>query len=136
MSNLFNDPGNKIKAWAKVLFVIEVIAAIVAAFLKGWEGFDIFKPALFFGILIGGLLTAIIGNLLMYGFGELIKNTEQRSVSSAERANTAPKPLSVNAVQKYDDEEFINCPKCGIPQNSRNVKCKACGAELHPVSEE
>ena len=72
---MFEDPGKKIKTVAKVLFVVQVIAAVVLAFVFGIIEYGYFHAGLFFLILIGGILFAYISNLILYGFGAIVENS-------------------------------------------------------------
>ena len=75
---MFEDPGKKIKTVAKVLFVVQVIAAVVLAFVFGIERghySNYFHAGLFFLILIGGIIFAYISNLILYGFGAIVENS-------------------------------------------------------------
>lgn len=82
---MFNNPGQKLKTVAYVLFWLGIIGSIILAFTFGFveERISIhlsytetvFKASYFFGFLIGGILLTYIESLCLYGFGELIENT-------------------------------------------------------------
>ena len=76
LDRLYEDIGTKIKGWAKVIFVVEALGAIISGIvLMCDEAF------------LAGLLTALLGPVvawvsswILYGFGELVEKT----VSNAE----------------------------------------------------
>ena len=65
---MFNNPGEKMKSLAVVLFIISAIATFILAFTLGLDG----SSLLFFGILIGGLGVSFFSSLCLYGFGDCI----------------------------------------------------------------
>jgi len=72
-----------------VSFVLMVIASVILAFVFGFEHSyyldrDFFYAELFFPILLGGPLAAYLINLFVYGFGELIENSERISGEAKE----------------------------------------------------
>ena len=85
---LFSDPGAQIKRYAKICFVVELIAAIIGGIAM-----------LAAGTLLLGLLTIVVGycaaylsSLMIYAFGELVESTKYAKVSS-EKLPTAPAPV-------------------------------------------
>lgn len=69
----FADPGAKIKKYAKTLFVIEAIAAIIAGLGMMASDEDMFL----YGILIAvaGIAVAYISSLFMAAFGDLVQSS-------------------------------------------------------------
>ena len=85
---MFKNPGNKIKSWAKVLFVVLLIIGLITIVVAG-EAAQYspeyianpasFRTALIIVCIIAYLLYAIlayVGCLLVYGYGELIDNSK------------------------------------------------------------
>ncbi len=74
LDSLYENIGGKIKNWAKWIFIIEAIAAILAGFILAAE-----EDGAYILISIIGPLVAWVGSWLLYGFGELIEtNSETR----------------------------------------------------------
>lgn len=75
---MFKYVGKQLKVVAIVLFVIEVIASIILAFVLGiheewhYETEYVLNHAIFWPLLIGGPIAAYISNLLLYGFGVIV----------------------------------------------------------------
>jgi len=85
---LFSDPGAQIKRYAKICFVVELIAAIIGGI-----------ALLAAGTLLLGLLTIVVGycaaylsSLMIYAFGELVESTKYAKASS-EKLPAAPAPV-------------------------------------------
>ena len=75
---MFHNIGGKIKTLAVVITVIGIVASVLAGVIvMGGRGYP---PAagILFGLLtiIGGCLVSWIGSFLIYGFGQLIENTD------------------------------------------------------------
>lgn len=91
MTNLFNNPGYKIKRLATVFFWIGVALSVVLAGFFGWSKVSsynyyygmmtsstVFNPFVFFAILVLGPLCSYIDSLLLYAFGELVENSDNK----------------------------------------------------------
>ena len=69
----FADPGAKIKKYAKTLFVIEAIAAIIAGLGMMPSDEDMFLYGLL--IAVAGIAVAYISSLFMAAFGDLVQSS-------------------------------------------------------------
>lgn len=69
----FADPGAKIKKYAKTLFVIEAIAAIIAGLGMMASDEDMFLYGLL--IAVAGIAVAYISSLFMAAFGDLVQSS-------------------------------------------------------------
>lgn len=79
LDKLFENPGEKIKNYAKIMFIIECIAAIISAFVASDE-LEEFGP--FIMVLLGGFVVAYITSLFMAAFGELVQsNIENKKIN-------------------------------------------------------
>lgn len=69
----FTDPGARIKKYAKTLFVIEAIAAIIAGLGMAFSDEDMF----IYGLLaaVAGIAVAYISSLFMAAFGDLVQSS-------------------------------------------------------------
>lgn len=83
-SVMFDCPGKVIKKVAIVLFWVVTCIYVILAFLFGWEEVSwyattrsVFNPLTFFGLLIGGPISAYISTLFLVGFGELVENSSK-----------------------------------------------------------
>ena len=71
---MFENCGGKIKALAKVYTIIGVLSSIIA-------GIIVFKitenPWFFLVIVVGGFLFFWVSALFIYGFGQLVSNSDE-----------------------------------------------------------
>ena len=87
---MFEEPGEKLKKLAVILFWGISIVSVILAFTLGIERVHytssvsglvytttVFHDVLFFSLLLGGPLGAYIVGLLLTGFGELVDNSEK-----------------------------------------------------------
>lgn len=98
---MFNNIGSKIKSVAKVFFIFEVIACIIAAivlFVGEASGYGLL-------ILICGPIVAWISSLTTYGFGVLVEK-----ICSIEQALKAPEqsPEKEERIKKVQELFYKN----------------------------
>ena len=136
---MWDNIGGKIKGLAKVFAWIGIICSIIGGIVLFVISSNMrYNGGLYFGL---GFVVIIIGSLIswisawvMYGFGELIENTDiiaynsQQKVSSSNvntsSQNTVNNPLPIN--RNYGDTWV--CKNCN-EKNSNNINtCKGCGA--------
>ena len=78
---MFNNIGEKIKKVAKILFWIEAVIFVLAAFvyagqaLQDTSSFIVFLLVLVIGTVLG-ILISYVSVIITYGFGELISLTK------------------------------------------------------------
>lgn len=73
LEKIFTNPGARIKRYAKALFVIESIAAIIGGFAAIDGDFDEFLLMIL--IAVGGIAVAYISSLFMAAFGDLVQSS-------------------------------------------------------------
>lgn len=95
---MFDNIGGKIKALAKVICWIGIIASCVVGFATLMK-----NPGT--GLLIAGVgsLSSWIGSFFMYGFGQLIENSD--------RLATRLCPYEENEMDRRESEEQTNAHK-------------------------
>lgn len=98
---MFHNIGGKIKGLALFVFTLEVIAGVLggfAALIAGIAGDEVGAG------IIGGILVAVvaflfawISNFLLYGFGQLVENSDiiARNVHQNNAAYVPPVPQPV-----------------------------------------
>ncbi len=81
LDKLFTNPGDKIKRYAKILFIVECIAALIGA-IAASDDFEYFGP--FILVLIGGIAVAYVTSLFMAAFGDLVQSSiENKKINEA-----------------------------------------------------
>lgn len=74
MNKLFENPGQKVKTLALVIFWLILIASVVGfIILLTFENATLSGIA--FGVLIGGAVGAWVGAVVLYAFGQLVEDT-------------------------------------------------------------
>ena len=77
---MFDRPGEKIKEFALIFFVLMVLGGLISAIaLMVNEGFF-----LGLGVLLGTALSAYLSGLFLSGFGELIQSSEENEAHNRE----------------------------------------------------
>ena len=139
---MYDNIGEKIKGLAKVMFIVEAIAAVIGGLV------------LLVGKLLAiGLLTLFLGPVvawvsswLLYGFGELIDNVCRIAANTRTLKNESTSfNTANNAVNKMESSKEIStkpffksvstnqtstqrqCPHCGETITSKI--CAMCGKE-------
>lgn len=105
LDKLYDDIGGKIKGWAKWMFVIESIAAVIAgvSFLFYSE-----YPILGLVLIILGPIVAFVSTWLLYGFGEIIDYLELIEENTSTFYKKTKKEQSVKRIQvKTKESESI-----------------------------
>ena len=161
---MYNNIGGKIKGLAKFVCILGIVVSIIAALVVavaigstsrytygvyGGGGGSV-GAAVFLFILIAGLgsLFSWLGSLRLYGYGQLIENSDRiREDVAAKRAGTPPAPgrnfdpvgimgpaghpvhEPVFSAGVPDVSEKI-CPKCGMSNEADSVFCCGCGTRL------
>lgn len=87
MKKMYENIGEKIKALAKILFIIEIFVTVIGGiilsitfinvlYLRGFSVFFCFV-IVFVGTVVIGVPVAYISSMFFYGFGELISNSKK-----------------------------------------------------------
>lgn len=72
LDNLYENIGGKIKNWAKWIFIIEAIGAIITGLVLLFTDEDLILYGLL--TLVCGPIVAWVGSWLLYAFGELVED--------------------------------------------------------------
>ena len=107
--DMFSNVGGKIKILAKIMLVLGMLASVIYGIYFMTNGGEF----ILFGLLIavGGVLGSWISALFIYGFGQIITNTD--SISSNTRKIEKKEEVNVVATQP-DESGFVDfeCPSC------------------------
>ena len=154
----YADIGKKIKSLAVWSFTVEALGAIITGlvFLFDWGIEDAWWALL---ILIFGPIIAFVGSWVLYGFGDLIDNTDKNESNTAailmilrKSENNTPSTKTEKNTHKnskvshqddishislnYDNihreatKEKIICPHCNFEQSADRTVCFKCDAPL------
>lgn len=139
---MFDNIGGKIKTLAQVVCWIGIICSVIFGFIFGAEA-DSFLVGLL--IIVLGSLTAWTSSFTLYGFGELIENSEIANSNTYEihklLTRIAPEEkkepvketktsyfssVATSTVKRTPNGGWI-CKKCGTKNDSSAQFCKDCG---------
>ena len=132
---MFYDPGRKIKLWAVVLFVINLVLSIVTALYH----FYTHKELAGLLILILGAVFSYVFSLFIYGFGQLVDKTQSMESIMTENKNTLHKIMLANNAstnngdkKSFETEEPLQkkCSYCGTLQHVKRSVCWKCGKDF------
>lgn len=155
MDGIFSNPGRRIKGWAKALFVIGIVAAVISFIAMVAMDDDLFLA----GLLTAGIsvFAAFISSLFLYAFGELVESSQenrdinrqilltlggnapqapqapQHAPQYAPRQNTpvqsaapaAPRPAPVPSGDTTPGVWY--CRACGNATSNAYATCTQCG---------
>ena len=119
--NLYDDIGGKIKGWAKWIFIVEAIGAVIAGITMMANANDIDTLQFVMGIVtvVFGPLVAYVSSWLLYAFGQLVEDT---SAIRRQNANLKNIEQSVQNISQHSTYVF-NQKATNTPEKS--VKCDA-----------
>ena len=149
-----NDIGSKIKITASILFFLEIIGSIIAAIVC----FSDSLAGIGCALLFGGPLAAWLIFMMVYGFGQLVENSDYLRKSQEKSGSimnsgksdrpketepkpskqqtapkkTEPKPSKQQTAPKESHNEKINIEKAhdGSDEDLAVFDCPKCNSEL------
>ena len=116
---LFENVGGKLQKLAFFTTIIGMIGSVIA----GFPYFEI-SPITGIRIILVGCLCSWLGSLAMYGFGQLIENTD-KIVAMQKKLTQASSPAS----QTAEHSPITNAPQAASPAVAKNpfrVEAKPC----------
>ena len=136
LDELYENIGKKIKAWAKWIFIVEAIAAIIGGLLLIFDG----EGLIGFVILIAGPFVAWVSSWLLYAFGELVEKTvanESNTRNILKKLTETPPNDFAKATPNTQIDGITNtntpthkwrCDSCGNMKRTQ-TPCEFCGKE-------
>ena len=150
----YENIGDKIKGLAQMVFVVEAIAAVITGIALMATDEDLILYGLL--VLIVGPIIAWVSSWLLYGFGQLIENSdiiaeeynrknekhekvvEKNKERKQEQRKKAIKATIVNPEISEDEFIDITCPNCkaelsftkGQLQSGEELTCPMCDAPI------
>ena len=147
LDRLYEDIGKILKNWAKWIFIVESISAIIGGIAMIADDSDSLLVGLL--VILVGPLIALVSTWALYGFGQLVDNSDlivkemqkegvprqKPIVRKEERLPQKPIIRSEDGPQTIKGvpgvaRKMIVCPKCGKSQFDGNRNCFACGTLL------
>lgn len=135
---MFDNIGSKIKTLAKVLTWLGIIGSCISGILLMAEDEDLIAAGLL--IIIFGSLISWGGSFLLYGFGQLIENSDrmvQLMGSGTASTKRERKVESERAPQPKKTQKAVKAvPQPSEPDELSEIICPHCGEELYVSMEE
>lgn len=151
---MYDNIGEKIKNSAKWICIVESISAVIGGIFVIIDDFDSFFKGLL--LIVLGPVVAYVSTWLLYGFGQLIENSdiiaqeyrrtnekhEKAVAKNAERKQSQKrqniKATIANPNVKEDEYIDMNCPYCqaeisytkGELLNGKELICPMCDAPI------
>lgn len=131
MDDYLENAGEKIKAYAGVVFMISaVLAAISGVVTMAAARFS------FLGILSGLLVAAVsvgvayLVALFMSAYGDLVENTAENRKINEEILKALNKQNSADAPATAEAQTWV-CGSCKTENSNNHAICKKCGQYRH-----
>ncbi len=138
--NLYDDIGGKIKGWAKWIFLIESIAAVIAGIVLILGAPDY----AFLGLLtiFFGPLIAYVSTWILYGFGELIDISDESRLylkylaegEEAKRKKDIESNVNQNTSHHLSNKNRVTGPIKTAQSPANTYWVCSCGQENTPKS--
>ncbi len=152
---MFERPGERVKSFATILFVIHVIGGLIGGIVAAIEldSFWYSLPIWFVTVIVGYVIC-----LFLYGFGELVENSKMTADGTSEILKTlareakkkqkeqeesaperVPAPTAVDPSLKAEETEAkreaanepsissSNEPFVILPEKPGYIRCTSCG---------
>ena len=152
---MFDNIGGKIKTLATVVTWVGIIASVLSIFIFLAIDDDMFIIGL--GVAVLGSLLSWASSFVLYGFGQLVENSDIIAKNMPKRERPYPNEVAKDATvflkkeapKKVDTEEIKNthdlgiliedvCPSCGemlsfprdMLEKEREVTCPYCDEKI------
>ncbi|MBE6913199.1 MAG: zinc ribbon domain-containing protein [Ruminococcaceae bacterium] len=119
---MFKNISGKIKALAEGVCLLGIIGSVLAGGMiisEGDEGIGLLV------MLIGAFLSWI-SSFVLYGFGQLIENTD----IMANRKEETKEKLQESSAPSMKNATLVVCPSCGAKVSGDTKFCNICGKML------
>jgi len=138
--NLYENIGGKIKSWAKWIFIVEAIGAIITGVVLMATDEDL----IVYGLLtsVCGPIIAWVGSWILYAFGELVEKTadnENNTRQILKKLNEKSTDASITFIKNKEyGNKTINTPQTasthkwlcdGCKKMRAQTPCEHCGKE-------
>jgi hypothetical protein len=122
--NLYDNIGGKIKGWAKWIFIVEAIGAVIAGIALMVDAGDIDTLQFVMGIVtvVFGPLVAYVSSWLLYAFGQLVEDIH---IIRIKQTIASEDGLIENTENVQNSDWIAEQQKQGI----RIGKCEICGSK-------
>ena len=128
----YENIGNKIKGLAQMTFVVEAIAAVIIGIALMATDEDLILYGLL--VLIVGPIIAWVSSWLLYGFGQLVENSDIIAAEYNRKNEKHEKVIAKNNERKQEQRKKAIKAAMANPEISEDefvdIACSNCKAEL------
>ena len=135
---MFDNIGSKIKSLAQIVCWLGIIVSAVSGLAIMISN----EETVFVGLLIIllGSIGSWIGSFVLYGFGQLIENSDtlveisKHSISKAPKESSVPTSPNTDTTDNGSDDNDIHCPHCDrkimVPEGTLSANCPWCNKKI------
>lgn len=122
---MFDNIGGKIKTLAHILCWVGIVSCLITGIALMVADSDLLLAGLL--TMIGGSLFSWVSSFVLYGFGQMIENSDTIIQQNQTICDTMK---NVQSNVQSSENEIIICPECGFEQYSDRTVCWKCGTKL------
>ncbi len=134
----YDNIGGKIKSWAKWIFAVEAIAAVVGGFIIVDQDEDMILLGLL--VVVFGPIVAWVSSWLLYGFGQLIENSdiiaEEYNRKNEKHEKVVAKNNAKKEAQRREKAKVIIANPDIADVEYIDITCPNCKEELSYIKEQ
>lgn len=126
---MFNNVGSKIKSVAQLVTLIGILVSVISGIVV-----TVVDSPIGLIIIVAGSIASWLLSLTLYGFGQLIENTDilvansKRQETEYKSPTTVQPATSIDSVNTPEPKHKWRCPKCGKMINDST--CPFCGNKV------
>lgn len=124
LENMYEGIGGKIKSFAKVVFIIEALGAIITGLILMFTDDDLALYGLITFIL--GPIAAWVSTWLLYAFGELVEKTADNEQNTSEILKLMKKD-GQNAAKPIITTPKATFSRARPTESVHKWRCEGCG---------
>lgn len=135
---MFDNIGSKIKSLAQIVCWMGIVVSAISGLAIMISN----EETIFVGLLIIllGSIGSWIGSFVLYGFGQLIENSDtlveisKHSVSKTPKESSVPISPNTDTTDNVSDDNAIHCPHCDkkimVPEGTLSANCPWCNKKI------
>ena len=135
---MFDNIGSKIKTLARIVCWLGIIISVISGLAIMVSN----EETIFVGtlIILLGSIGSWIGSFVLYGFGQLIENSDtlveisKHSISKSPKESFVAASPNTDTTDGFSEDNDIHCPHCDrkimVPQGTISANCPWCNKKI------
>ena len=135
---MFDNIGSKIKTLARIVCWLGIIISVISGLAIMVSN----EETVFVGtlIILLGSIGSWIGSFVLYGFGQLIENSDtlveisKHSISKSPKESFVAASPNTDTTDGFSEDNDIHCPHCDrkimVPQGTISANCPWCNKKI------